>query len=110
MPSWKIAGVQMDCRLGDRPRNLDLIRTHLREAAGRGARLVVFPECAVSGYGFDSKEEAWPHAETLPGPCTDALAAECRRLGVWAVTGLLERARKNARLSRGRAQSANETR
>ena len=34
---------------------------------------------------------AWPHAETLPGPATDALAADCRQLGVWAITGLLER-------------------
>src|SRR5262249_28190897 len=70
----------------------DVIRARLREAAGRGARLVVFPECAVTGYCFDCKEEALPHAEPLPGPASDALAAECGRLGVWAVVGLLERA------------------
>jgi 5-aminopentanamidase len=92
MTPWTIAGVQMDCRLGDRPHNLDVVRTSLGEAAGRGARLVVFPECALTGYCFDSKEEAWPHAETLPGPSSDALAVECRRLGVWAIVGTLERA------------------
>jgi predicted amidohydrolase len=92
MATWKIAAVQMDCRLGDRPGNLDHIRTRLREAADAGARLVVFPECAVTGYCFESKAEAWPHAEPIPGPSTDTVAADCARLGVWAVVGLLERA------------------
>jgi predicted amidohydrolase len=52
----------------------------------------VFPECAVTGYCFESKEEVWLHSEMLPGPSTNALAAECRSLRVWAVVGLLERA------------------
>jgi 5-aminopentanamidase len=91
MPSWKIATVQMDVQFADKPANLDAIRTRLREAAGHGSRLVVFPECAVTGYCFDSKADAWPHAETLPGPTTDLLAADCRELGVWVVVGLLER-------------------
>src|SRR5262245_45761474 len=92
MATWKSAAVQMDCRLGDPHHNLDGIRTKLRQAAGQGARLVVFPECALTGYCFESKEEAWPHAETLPGPSTEALAADCQALSVWAVVGLLERA------------------
>jgi predicted amidohydrolase len=92
MATWKIAGVQMDCRLGDKRHNLEMIRARLREAAGQGARLVVFPECALTGYAFESKEEAGPHAEPLPGPSTEALAADCRQLGVWAAYGLLERA------------------
>jgi predicted amidohydrolase len=91
MATWKIAGVQMDCRLADKEANLRRIREKLREAAAGGARLVVFPECALTGYAFDSKEEAWPQAETLPGPCSEALAEDCRRLGVWAAVGMLER-------------------
>jgi predicted amidohydrolase len=87
---WKIAGVQMDCQLGARDRNLARIRTFLEEAAGRGAQLVIFPECALTGYSFQSKEEAWPHAEPVPGPATNTLAADCRRLGLWTVVGSLE--------------------
>src|SRR5262249_46327059 len=49
------------------------------------------PECALTGYAFESKDEALPHAETVPGPATEAVAADCRDLGVWAVFGLLER-------------------
>jgi predicted amidohydrolase len=98
MTNWKIAGVQMDCRLGDKRSNLARIRAGLEQAAGQGARLVVFPECALSGYGFESKEEAWPHAETLSGPASAALTEDCRRLGVWAIFGLLERDEKTDRL------------
>jgi predicted amidohydrolase len=91
MTSWKIAGVQMDCRLAENGHNLDTVRARLREAAGRGARLVVFPECALTGYAFESKDEAWPHAEPMPGPSAEVLAADCRELGVWAIVGALER-------------------
>jgi 5-aminopentanamidase len=91
MGLWKIAAVQMDCRLDDKAYNLALIRKRLREAAGQGARLVVFPECALTGYAFESREEAWPHAESVPGPSTEIVAGDCRELGVSAIWGLLER-------------------
>jgi predicted amidohydrolase len=91
MPVWKIAAVQMDVRLAEKAVNLDLMRRRLREAASQGARLIVFPECALTGYSFASKEQARPHAEPLPGPATERLAADCRELSVWTAFGLLER-------------------
>ena len=91
MTLWKIACVQTDCRIGDVPANLKAIRAGLRDAARLGARLAVFPECALTGYCFDSREEARPFAEPAPGPSVDAIAADCRELGVWAVVGMLER-------------------
>jgi predicted amidohydrolase len=90
MSTWTIAAVQMDCRLGALPENLRRVRQLLGEAAARGARLVVFPECVLSGYCFTSKAEALPHAEPLPGPACDAIVEDCARLGVFAVIGLLE--------------------
>lgn len=91
MPTWKIAAVQMDCALGDPAANLAVVRGRLAEAAAAGARLVVFPECALTGYGFASRLDAGRCAEPVPGPSTDAVAADCARLGVWAAVGLLER-------------------
>ena len=90
--TWTVAGVQADCKLADRVANLRTITAKLAEAADRGARLVVFPECALTGYGFGSRAEALRAAEPLPGPSTDAVAAECARHNVWAVFGLLESA------------------
>lgn len=91
MPTWKIAGVQMDCRIGDKEANLATMGARLQEAAEQGAQLIVFPECILSGYCFDSKEEALPFAESVPGPSTEAIASSCKELGVWAVYGLLEK-------------------
>src|SRR5437899_690895 len=91
MSTWTIAGVQMDCRLGDRAANLTSIRAKFREAAGHGARLVVFPECILSGYCFGSSDEAREFAEPLPGPATETLAADCRDLNAFVIFGLLER-------------------
>jgi predicted amidohydrolase len=91
MTPWKIAAVQIDCRLGDVPANLRAVRTSLRDAARHGARLAVFPECALTGYCFESRDEARLFAEPAPGPSLHAIAADCRELGVWAVVGMLER-------------------
>jgi predicted amidohydrolase len=66
---------------------------HLETPAAQNARLVIFPECALTGYCFDSRDEAWPHAEEVPGPAVEMLARACRRLGLFAVIGMLERDR-----------------
>lgn len=91
MSSTRVAAVQCDPHLGNALRNTEMILRGLERAARRGARLVVFPECALSGYGFASKRAAWPHAETVPGPFTRRLADACRALRAWAVVGMLER-------------------
>lgn len=92
MPTWTVAGVQMSCALGDLAANRSAIVAKLHRAADRGARLVVFPECILTGYGFDSREQTRAAAEPLPGPSTDFVAAACAKLGVWAVFGMLEAA------------------
>ena len=89
--TWKIAGVQMDCHIGQNAWNLDKILNHLDAASRQGARLVIFPECALPGYCFDSRDEALPHAEEIPGPAVESLGNTCRRLDVFAVMGMLER-------------------
>ncbi len=87
----KIAGVQMDVRFGDVAANRSVILDRLARAADLGATLVVFPECALTGYCFASRDEAMPHAEPIPGPTTEAVARACRERGVFAAYGLIER-------------------
>ncbi len=87
----KVAGVQMEPKILEKARNLDRCIQFLREAANKGARLIVFPECALTGYCFSSLEEAMPGGEPIPGPSTEALAALCKELEVYAIVGLLER-------------------
>lgn len=85
----KVACVQMDPKLGRLRDNLETILQGIRKAH---ADLVVFPECALSGYGFESRRDGTVAAEPLPGPSSKAIQAACRQRGSWVVVGLLERA------------------
>jgi predicted amidohydrolase len=62
-----------------------------REAVSRGADLVVFPECAATGYCFRDADEARPFAQSIPGPATEEVATWCRETGARVVFGMLER-------------------
>jgi predicted amidohydrolase len=86
----KIAGVQMDVALGDVPRNLERMVEQLRTTSAAGAKLTVFPECAVSGYCFGSVAEAEPYAQSIPGPATEFLRKACAETASYAIFGLLE--------------------
>jgi predicted amidohydrolase len=87
----KIAGVQMEPKILEKERNLSRCLEMIQVTAKEGARLIVFPECALTGYCFSSLEEALPVAEPIPGPSTDKLIAACRELKVYVVIGLLEK-------------------
>src|SRR3954467_13294181 len=90
MAKTTVACVQMDCEIGDKEANLQKITARLREAGERSARLVIFPECALTGYCFDSLEEAAQFAEPLDGLSAQALAGVCRETGTYAVVGFIE--------------------
>ncbi|MBI4585286.1 MAG: carbon-nitrogen hydrolase family protein [Planctomycetes bacterium] len=91
-PPFQAAAVQMDVKIGEKEQNLTQMAGFARRAAGAGARLVVFPECALTGYCFESRQEAMEHAEPLPGPATARMAGLGRELGAHIVFGLVERA------------------
>lgn len=62
----------------------------VREAAARGARLVVLPELAVCGYVFTDAAEARAAAEPLDGPTVALLAELSAELDCVLVAGLAE--------------------
>jgi predicted amidohydrolase len=88
--SWILALVQMDCVAGDVAANLQRIVASATEAAERGAQLVLFPECATTGY-FVADRIA-DLAEPIPGPSSEHLARLARRTGLHLMVGMIERA------------------
>lgn len=79
----------------DRAANLGRAAALMREAARREARLVVLPE--VFAWRGPRADEA-PHAESVPGPSVDAMAAVARETGVHLLMGsILERAPEERR-------------
>ena len=81
----------MDVKFADPASNLERMKLRLAEAAEGGARLVIFPECALTGYCFEVREDAMAVAESIPGPATEAMAEACREHDVFAIFGLLEK-------------------
>ena len=90
-PTYRVAAVQMEPKLGRLEDNLHRILERLGEAAGGGAHLVVFPECALSGYGFSSREEGFAHAVPIDGDEVQSVIAACARRHCYSIFGLLER-------------------
>ncbi len=87
----KIAAVQMNPEIMQKRQNLDHVLLSMKATAGNGADLIVFPECALTGYVFGSREEAIPFMEAIPGPSTKEIGALCKELGVHTAVGLLEK-------------------
>lgn len=99
-----VAVVQMDCQLGDVAANLEHIEAlastaaqRLEELSGRDAaqapapeRLIVFPECATTGYFVG--ERARELAEPADGPTNARLAGLASTLGAHLVVGVIEAA------------------
>nr|HID59819.1 carbon-nitrogen hydrolase family protein [Desulfobacterales bacterium] len=87
---YVLAGGQMEPKIQDKKTNLESMVSLSYEAAGEGARLVVFPECALTGIVLDSVEEVRSMAEPIPGPATDEMMKVCKDLGIYVIFGLIE--------------------
>ncbi|MEH6581200.1 MAG: carbon-nitrogen hydrolase family protein [Halioglobus sp.] len=88
--SIKVAAVQMEPRLNDKAGNMAKALSRIDEASAAGARLVVFPECALTAYVFENNAETTAAAEMIPGPSTEMLATKAREKNVYIVAGMVE--------------------
>ncbi len=91
MTKLTVGLVQQSCG-SDRSANIEKSMAGIREAASRGARLVVLQELHCGLYFCQSEDTGqFDHAETVPGPATETFGALARELGVVLVTSLFER-------------------
>jgi len=81
----------MDVVIGDVEANRRTIVRRLSEATDGSAELVIFPECALTGYCFNSLDEATQFAEPIDGRSSEAIAEACRATGAYAVVGFIEK-------------------
>ena len=104
----RVAAVQCPSDLGETVRNLDRIEGLVADAARAGAKFVVLPEAAVTGYLSQDLKTVWhipgwpqadafPHgrdpetaAAPVPGPSTQRRGAIARRWGVYGAAPLVE--------------------
>ena len=91
MSKIKIAGVQMDVKLGNAAVNLAAMEKHLQTTTAAGAQLTIFPECTTTGYCFETFEEAFEVSESCDGPSVTKMIGVCGKLQTHSIFGFLER-------------------
>jgi nitrilase len=107
MSFTRVAVVQAAPIAFDRQRTLEKTRDLAVDAAGRGARLIVFPEAFVSGYprgvdfgvrvgsrtaeGREFFRKYWDSSVDVPGPATEFLGTAAQEARAYLVIGVVER-------------------
>jgi predicted amidohydrolase len=76
---------------GDVDTNAQRCALALADAAAAGADVLVLPECALTGYQFDSRDAAWAASIPVDDSRLQALGDAAERLHLTVVVGFLER-------------------
>lgn len=96
-PTLRVASVQFESQPGDKESNFATLEAFVRKAARQGARLVVFPECCVTGYWFLrnlTRKQLAQLAEPIPeGPSTRHLQALAQQYDITIGAGWVEAGR-----------------
>ena len=89
----KIACVQMRPTFKDKLGNLRKMAHFTKQAAEKGARLIIFPELISTGYSFRSDAEAREHAEFIHPDIltTKSMRVLAETLNVHIVWGMVEK-------------------
>jgi predicted amidohydrolase len=90
----RVASVQFESAAGDKDANFRKVESFVEQAAQQNVRLIVFPECCITGYWFIrnlSVEALAKMAEPIfDGPSSRRLAELARRFGMTIGAGLIE--------------------
>src|SRR5262245_42944340 len=85
---FRVAAIQFEPLFGDKERNVAELLRLTEEAALAGARLIVHPEMATTGYCWGSRAEVTPFVEPISGPTTERFARLAAAHGCYVVVGL----------------------
>jgi len=87
----KVAAAQVSPKFADVRANVARVCELLGSLASREVELAVFPEAMLTGYCFDSKEEALSVALSRESAEIRSLSQACNDFGISAVVGFAER-------------------
>ena len=87
---FKVAAVEFNPELFEFERNIERACAVTEEAAANGARLIVLPEAALSGYIYADRAQFLPYMDTVPGKGTEAIAAICAKHDCYVAIGIAE--------------------
>jgi predicted amidohydrolase len=99
MQNLKIASAQFENRSGDKSYNLSVIDKLSAQAAKKGAQVIAFHECSITGYSFARKldrDQMLDLAELIPeGPSIQRLKGIASKNEIVILAGLFEKDEKD---------------
>ncbi|MFL5789479.1 MAG: nitrilase family protein [Flavisolibacter sp.] len=99
MENLQIATAQFENKSGDKEYNLSVIDKLSGEAAAKGAKVIAFHECSITGYTFArhlNKDQMLDLAEMIPdGKSTSALISIAKKNNISILAGLFEKDSNN---------------
>ncbi|MEZ6089126.1 MAG: carbon-nitrogen hydrolase family protein [Pirellulaceae bacterium] len=87
----RVAAVQMDVAFGEVDKNAEQVIARIHRVKADGVDLAVFPECVLTGYCYNSRDEALSNALPIDDPLFQRIAAACGESALHVVVGFLER-------------------
>src|SRR5262249_6000698 len=92
--SIRVAAVQMQSLAGEKHANLARIETFVAQAAQQGVKLIIFPECCITGYWFLrnlTARQLADLAEPIDGESVDRLLGLAHQYEITIGAGFVER-------------------
>ena len=87
---FTVAAVEFNPDMFEFDGNLQRACAVIEEAAGHGAKLIVLPEAALSGYIYRDLAQLRPFLDTVPGKATEAISAITRTHDCYVAIGISE--------------------
>ncbi|PLR76341.1 nitrilase [Bacillus sp. V3-13] len=88
--AFKVASIQFNPILNERDKNVNELLKVTEEAFKNGAKLVVAPEMATTGYYYADREAIKPFVDTIPGKTTAAFEKLAKEYDSYIVFGMAE--------------------
>ncbi|UCZ52971.1 nitrilase [Bacillus shivajii] len=87
---FKVAAIQFNPKLNRRNTNIRALMKVVREAAESGAKLIVTPEMATTGYHYLDRSSISAYVDTIPGITTAQFAQIAKEYNTHIVIGMAE--------------------
>ncbi|MET1030989.1 nitrilase-related carbon-nitrogen hydrolase [Domibacillus tundrae] len=88
--SFTAASIQFNPVLNERDKNIEELLKVTESALKKGAKLVVAPEMATTGYYYENREAIKPFVDTIPGKTTNAFEKLAKKYDAYIVFGMAE--------------------
>jgi len=87
---FMVAAVEFNPEIFEFDRNVERACQVIEEAATHGARLIVLPEAAFSGYIYRDLDQFLPYMDEVPGRGTEAISAITAKHNCYVAVGIAE--------------------